>query len=123
MALIAGAVHWVDILIFFIVLLISLGIGVFFSIIDRKKQTTSDYLMAGRKLGMLPTFVSTHMSNMSALIMLMITSDTYMRGSPYIWYLLGNSLANVLVVIYIVPLIYRLRLTSINEVRNITKYY
>lgn len=59
-----------DYVVFAIVLLISLGIGVYYAIVGRKTQSTAEFLMASRSMGTLPVALSLLASFMSAITLL-----------------------------------------------------
>ena len=112
--------HAVDYVLFAVVLSFSMGIGIFFSVRGGKQKTISEFLMGNRKMQVMPTFISLMMSLLSAIAMLGVPSEIYMRGTGYLWFMIGFIIANVIVVFFVVPIIYPLRLTSINEVSHLT---
>ena len=112
--------HAVDYVLFAVVLSFSMGIGIFFSLRGGKQKTISEFLMGNRKMQVIPTFISLMMSFTSAIVMLGATSEIYMRGTGFCWFMVGQMIANIIVVLFVVPIIYPLRLTSINEVRHLT---
>ncbi|XP_059152289.1 sodium-dependent multivitamin transporter-like [Physella acuta] len=106
--------HWADILVFSAVLVISAGIGLVYAI--RARKTSAEELFVGdRKLPVLPVMFSLSVSFVSAVSILGVPSEIYTSGSDY-WmvgfgYIWGLGLAGVLVL----PVIYRLQLTSAYE--------
>ena len=50
--------HWADYLVFVLILGLSMSTGIYFGIIKRGRQTTEDFLMAGRKMNIFPVAVS-----------------------------------------------------------------
>ena len=62
--------QWADYLVFAAVLIISLGIGVFYAFVGRKSQSTAEFLMASRSMGTLPVALSLLASFMSAITLL-----------------------------------------------------
>lgn len=59
-----------DYVVFAAVLIISLGIGVYYAWAGSKNQTTSEFLMASRSMGTLPVSLSLLASFMSAITLL-----------------------------------------------------
>ncbi|CAL4117051.1 unnamed protein product, partial [Meganyctiphanes norvegica] len=84
-----AAFLWQDYLVFGSMLAISAGIGIFFGIIDRKKQDTKEFLMAGKNMGTFPIAMSLVASFMSAITLLGTPSEVYKYGTLY--WLIGFS--------------------------------
>ena len=57
--------HWVDYLVLALVLLGSLGTGVFFACSGGKQKTTSEYFQGNRQLSVLPVSMSIMVSYIS----------------------------------------------------------
>ena len=110
--------HWADYLIFILVLLISTGIGIYYADKTRKSQGAgSDTLLTGgKKLKILPVTLSLLASFMSAIFILGSPAEVYSEGGIYWWISTGNIPAIILTAIFIVPIFYRLKLTSAYEV-------
>ena len=68
--------HAVDYVIFILVIAASLSIGVYYAIFKQNK-TTSQYLMAGRNLSIIPTAISLLVSYISAISILGNAAETY----------------------------------------------
>lgn len=62
--------YWVDYLVFALLLLFSLGIGLFYAFRDRQIKSTSEYLMAGKSMSIAPVTLSLLASFMSAITLL-----------------------------------------------------
>ena len=107
------ALHWLDYLIFVAFILASLGIGVYHSCTGGKQRTTQEFIMADRKLNIIPTMLSMIASYHSAIMILGAVAEMYNYGIQA-WFL-GAFAFNVAVVLaerFIVPWIYPLKLTS-----------
>lgn len=111
-----GVWDWV---IFGAMLAVSLGIGIFYAFRGARsleKVTTADYLMGGRKLGMIPVSISILVSYLSAILILGNPAEMYTAGTLYFLNLFGVIIAIVLATVLFVPLLYPLKLTSSFEV-------
>ena len=75
-----ASLHWADWLIFVTFLLVSLGIGVYHAVTGGKQRTTQEFIMANRKLNVLPTMLSLLVSYQSAIMVLGLTAEMYTRG-------------------------------------------
>ena len=115
--------HWADYLVFVIVLVISASIGIFYGWRDRKKKTVENYLLAGRKMSILPVSISLFVSWTSAISFLSDPVQVYTYGLVY-WYIgIGYGLAMIPVAHYFGPKLYHMRIISVNEVINISLKY
>ena len=108
--------HWVDYLVFAVSLVISLGIGIFFSLTGGRQKTNSEYLMGDRRLSLIPVALSLLVSYISAVTILGHPAEMYLYGTQYALSWFGSALAAVLAGLIWVPLFYPLKLTSVNEV-------
>ena len=81
--------HWVDYLIFGLTLLGSVAIGIYYAIRERHK-TTEDYLIAGRKMSMLPAAISLMISYLSAVTLLGDAAENYFFGISYSLYIFSS---------------------------------
>ena len=59
--------HIVDYIIFFAFLAVSMGIGVYFAITGRRRQTTEEFLTGSRKLKVIPVTLSLLVSFVSSI--------------------------------------------------------
>ena len=97
------------------VLLISLGIGVFFGLI-RKQRTPEEYLLGNRQMQLLPVAISLIVTFQSAISVISYPAELYMYHTMYLYIFLGTILAHLVQCFMIVPLVYPLRLSSAYEV-------
>ena len=107
--------HIIDYVIFSFVTIGSFSIGVYQAIF-KKPETTGQYLMAGRKLKVIPTAISLLISFISAISILGNAAETYFYGVNFFFILVCYIFAAAVVSTTFVPLLYPLKLTSINEV-------
>jgi len=119
-----GRLEWPDYLVLAVFLAISLGIGVYHSLTGGRQRTTEEFIMANRRLGIIPTTLSLFVSFKSAINMLGYTAEMYMYGiQKMIWTPVGMAMATVLAERLIVPWLFPLQLVSVNDVSFIVFYY
>ena len=64
----ARALHWIDYIVFGLTIMFSIAVGIYYAAKERKMQNkTEEYLLAGRKMGVLPVALSIHVSWVSAI--------------------------------------------------------
>ena len=109
---------WYDYIVFFCMLAISLGIGVYHACKSRKKKTTKEYLMGGRSMSPFPVAMSIVMSTIAAALLMGSAVETFLFGSY--WYITEVGLAGgwLLANFLYVPLFYKLQVTSVFQVNN-----
>ena len=110
----ASHLMWLDLVILFTTSFLSIGIGLYQA--RAKQQTTNDYLMGGRELKVVPVAISMMATFTSVVTILGNASELHYFGTTYMFLSLGKVLAHVVVALVIVPVIYPLKLTSINQV-------
>ena len=106
----------VDYSILALILAVSLGIGILFSIKDRKSNTTEEYFLAGRKMSMLPVCLSLFVTFQSAVSLIGVPAEIYAYGTLFLLFFLAQVLTYVVGIFTVVPLMFPLRITSIFEV-------
>lgn len=106
-----------DYLILVSFLVISLGIGVYHSLTGGKQRTTAEFIMANRRLKVIPTTISLLVSFVSAISLLGMSAEMYCYGTQF--------LVNIVFVVImfltiteriIIPWLYPLKLVSAYEV-------
>ncbi|XP_041364410.1 sodium-dependent multivitamin transporter-like [Gigantopelta aegis] len=105
----------VDYVLFTLTLLISCGIGVFFAIKDRNVVTTKNYLLAGRKMDIVPVSMSLVVTFMSALTLLGTPVEMYNYNTMFWWLSLSFVFALSAVIRIFIPFLFQLRITSTFE--------
>ena len=108
--------HIVDYVIMAAFLLISLGIGVYYGLVQKQK-TTEEYLFGNRQMSLLPVALSMLVTYQSAISVIGIPAEIYIYNTMVMYTLVGIAVANLIQYSMIVPLMYPLRLTSAYEVR------
>ena len=109
--------HYVDIIIFVVSILSSLAIGFYYSMSGGKQKTTSEYLLADRKLKTIPASLSILVSGISAILVLGEPAEMYTHGSQLLLKTLGYSLIALISGFVFVPIFYPLKLKSSFEVK------
>jgi Na+/proline symporter len=116
----SSALQWPDYVVLAAFLLISLGIGFYHSVTGGRQKTTQEFIMANRKLSILPTAISMFVSLQSAIMILGSTAEMYEYGVQFlVWTPVSYFLSILITERLIVPWIFPLKLVSINDVRSI----
>ena len=110
--------HVVDYIIMGTVLIVSLGIGVFFGVI-RKQRTPEEYLLGNRHMQLLPVAVSLIVTFQSAISVIGVPAELYLYHTMSLYGFLGLILSYFVQSFMVVPLVYPLRLSSAYEVRSV----
>ena len=108
--------HPVDYVVFVLMFIVSLSIGGIFAFRSRKNNTTDEYLMGGRKLGLVPVTISICVSVVSANTLLGAPAEMYTYGVMYEFVCVGIIISTIIVALFFVPLLYPLKLTSAHKV-------
>ena len=112
----APGLHVADYVVFGGMLLISLGIGVYYSLSGGRQRTTDEYLLGNRNMSVLPVTLSFTVSFISTILLLGFPAEIYSFGAEITTGLIGVIIGNLLAVVVFVPVIYPLKMTSVNEV-------
>src|SRR6218665_6680 len=108
---------WPDYLILASFLGISLVIGLYHSLTGGKQKTTAEFILADRRLQVLPTAISLLVSFHSAILVLGYAAEMYSYGPQLMILSSLCFVVNAIVVERIViPWLYPLKMVSVNEV-------
>ncbi len=107
-----------DYIVFSLMLTISAGIGVFHALTGGRQKTTLEFLMANRNMNPIPVGMSLVASFISAITFLGTPADNYKYGVGYWLYSIGYVLVGLACWRFYIPIFYRMKLTSANEVRT-----
>jgi Na+/proline symporter len=77
----AHGFHIVDYAIFVLVLLVSVGIGLYHAFTERKQWTTKAFFLANRQMNTLPVALSILVSFISGILVLGTPVEIYTRGT------------------------------------------
>ena len=97
-------------------LLISIGIGLYFGCTGGRQSTTREYMLADRSMGLLPVSLSQLSSFMSAITVLGVPAEIYVFGSQYWMLWVAYAIAMPTAAYVFIPVFYNLQLTSVFEV-------
>ncbi|XP_018019225.2 sodium-coupled monocarboxylate transporter 1 [Hyalella azteca] len=103
----------VDYCVFIGMLCISMAIGLYHSL--KGNKTTEDFLMASRSMSPIPVAFSLTATYLSSISILGIVGEVYGQGLMLAWSLIGNALGIVTATLFIMPVMYPLKLNSVNE--------
>jgi|SRR6218665_874650 len=108
---------WPDYLILVGFLVISVAIGIYHSLTGGRQRTIVEFIMANRRLKVVPTAISFLLSFQSAILLLGMTAEMYSYGIQYLIFAsMSSALAMLFVARFIVPWLYPLKLVSIYDV-------
>ncbi|XP_063866764.1 sodium-coupled monocarboxylate transporter 2-like isoform X3 [Scylla paramamosain] len=105
----------VDYVVFSIMLVVSLGIGVYSAIQSRGRESTQDFLLGGRNMPPFPVAISLLGGIFSAISILGNPTEVFYFGSQIMMTILGVIPASILVRQGLIPIFYNLGILSLNE--------
>ncbi|GIY28911.1 putative sodium-dependent multivitamin transporter [Caerostris extrusa] len=104
-----------DYLVVAAMLVVSGAIGVYFRFSGGKQKTTSEYLMAGRNMDMLPVVLSLMATIQTAVGTLGFPGEVYLYGAQLYLYPLGFTVALILCTFVHTPVYFGIQVTSAYE--------
>ncbi|XP_068230251.1 sodium-coupled monocarboxylate transporter 2-like [Palaemon carinicauda] len=107
-----GIVDWIF---FSLLLLVSLGIGIYSAVRGRGNSTTQEYLLGGRQMPVAPVAISLLGGVISAISILGLATEMYFFGTQLALNLVGFIFGTLTVQYGILPIIYPLQIVSLNE--------
>ena len=107
--------HWADYLVFAASLVVSLLIGVYFAVQDRRQKATSsaDFLLAGRNAQVIPVAMSMLASFLSAVFILGVPPEIMLNGTMFLTCFTGYLGSAVIGAQLYVPVFHNMGLTSV----------
>lgn len=102
--------------VFALMLLVSMGIGLWVGLARGGQRSAEDFFTGGRRLAALPVGLSLAASFMSAVQVLGVPAEAYRYGLKFLWMCLGQLLNSLLTAAFYLPVFYRLGLTSTYQV-------
>uniref|UniRef100_A0A914WNV2 Sodium-coupled monocarboxylate transporter 1 n=1 Tax=Plectus sambesii TaxID=2011161 RepID=A0A914WNV2_9BILA len=97
---------------FVLVLLISMGVGVWHAVVGRT-DSNRDFILGSKNMPMLPSVLSMIGSFVSGIALLSYPAEVYLYGTAFCWHTLGAVLALLLVGLFLVPAIYKVQSVSV----------
>jgi len=111
-----------DYVIFAIILAIASAIGLYYGCTGNKQNSTSEFLMAGRSMSVLPVALSLLASFMSAITLLGTPAEIVLYGTQYWMIWISYCFVVPLSAYVFIPVFYRLELTSVFEVIRFARF-
>ncbi|XP_033742478.1 sodium-dependent multivitamin transporter-like [Pecten maximus] len=105
----------VDYVLFACVIVISIGIGIFHACVGGKQKTGLEYHLGNRNIKTLPLILSMLVTTQSSILMLGIPAETYLYGGVILFSSFGFFLSYLIGARIVVPMLYPLKLTTVNE--------
>ncbi|GIX67599.1 putative sodium-dependent multivitamin transporter [Caerostris darwini] len=105
----------VDYVIFTFMLLVSASIGVYFRFSGGKQQTTDEYLLAGRDMGVLPVAFSLMASFLSAITVIGVPAEMYRFGIHIAYMNIGYVIGMVVSAYVTLPVFFELNASTAYE--------
>ncbi|KAK7484710.1 hypothetical protein BaRGS_00024118 [Batillaria attramentaria] len=105
----------VDYVLFVCTLVVSAGIGVFYAIQDRRRNTTKEFLLGGKKMNIFPVAMSLMVTFQSALTLLGNPAEIYNFNTMFCWLVVGFTGAIIGSAYIFIPFFYNLGVTSTFE--------
>ncbi|XP_065340300.1 sodium-coupled monocarboxylate transporter 2-like [Cloeon dipterum] len=106
----------IDYAVFGGMLMFSAAIGVYFAFFAKRKQnTTNEYLMGSKSLGIFPISMSLIASYISGISLLGIPAEMYSFGSQYWIVIISEALVSLTMAVAFIPVFYGLNITSSYE--------
>ncbi|XP_057371552.1 sodium-coupled monocarboxylate transporter 1-like isoform X2 [Daphnia carinata] len=105
---------WVDYLLFALTLLVSSLVGIYHAW-QGASDSTSNYLMGGRKMPIFPVAMSLAASSISATTLLGAPTEVYLNGTMYVWLTVSAVLSIAAATHVYLPIFYRLKIVSANQ--------
>ncbi|GAB1858968.1 Sodium-coupled monocarboxylate transporter 1 [Camponotus japonicus] len=105
---------WFDYVFFNLLLLVSILIGVYFGFFS-KQDSTTEYLLGGKRMGFLPVAMSIIASHISGITLLGVPAEVFHHGTQYAACIITSSLTAVITSYIFLPVFFKLQLTSTFE--------
>ncbi|XP_071451352.1 sodium-coupled monocarboxylate transporter 1-like [Hetaerina americana] len=106
----------IDYVLFGLMLVASAIIGVYFAFFAKQKQnTTQEYLMGGKTMGLFPVTMSLIASWVSGITLLGMPAEVYTYGTQFWSGLIGLIFSTIVTGVFFLPVIHKLQLTTSYE--------
>ncbi|XP_053400558.1 sodium-coupled monocarboxylate transporter 1-like [Mercenaria mercenaria] len=105
----------IDYVVFGALIMVSIAIGIFFAIKDKKRNTSFNYFLGDRNMKTIPVALSFVVTFQSSIMMLGTPAEVYTYGIQYAIGAIGVSVAYLLIILIVVPLFHPLNVTSVYE--------
>ncbi|XP_046371459.2 sodium-coupled monocarboxylate transporter 2-like [Haliotis rufescens] len=105
----------VDYIVIAATLAVPLGMGVYFAIKGRKRNTKEEYLLGGRNLHVIPVTLSLFVTFMSSTSLIGMPAETFTTGFVFVLHVIAVALSYLIGIVTIVPIMHTLQVTSMYE--------
>ncbi|XP_035741642.1 uncharacterized protein LOC118450204 [Vespa mandarinia] len=106
---------WLDYTVIFIMLSISIGIGIYYRFSGGRQKTIEEYFIASRSMNVIPVAVALMVSFMSAITLLGLSSENYYYGTQFVVINLSYVIGTPIVCYGFLPVFFKLQATSAYE--------
>ncbi|XP_078484212.1 sodium-coupled monocarboxylate transporter 1-like [Ciona intestinalis] len=110
-----GLLGALDLVLFTASLLLTFLVGGYYAYKARRDDSVANYYFGNRKMPPIPLGLSMAVSFISGVAMIGLPTETYMFGMVNMWYIVGSIIPSIIVFVYLIPLYYRLELSTIYE--------
>ena len=104
-----------DYIVFGVLILASVGIGIFFACYGKGQHTTLNYFLGDRNMKVLPVALSYVVTFQSSLLVLGAPAEVYAYGVQYCLVCVGVITSYLAATFIVVPIFHPLKMTSVNE--------
>ena len=111
--------HILDYCLFAGVLIVSFAIGIYHAFTGGKQRSPNEILVGNRKMKTLPVALSILVSFLSGIMVLGTPAEMYTKGTQLFMRTIGYCIACLLSAVFIVPMFFKIKVTSAFEVSNL----
>lgn len=111
--------HIVDYCLFAGVLIVSFAIGIYHAFTGGRQRSPNEILVGNRNMKTLPVALSMLVSFLSGIMVLGTPAEMYTKGTQLFMRTIGYCIACFLSAVFIVPMFYKIKVTSAFEVSNL----
>ena len=104
-----------DCIVFFSMITVSVGIGIFFACFKKGENSVSNYFLGNRRLKVVPVALSFVVSFQSSILIIGVPAESYAYGMQFTIQCLSCVIAYFIATIIFIPVFYPLKLTSVYE--------
>ena len=112
----SGGLHALDYVVLAVMLVISAVIGVYVAFTGGRQRTSAEYLLGNRQMNFFTVGLSVMISFASAIGLMALPTEIYLFGTTYWWTVLSMVAGAILAANTILPVYYRLGISSIYTV-------
>ncbi|XP_008557498.1 putative sodium-dependent multivitamin transporter [Microplitis demolitor] len=105
----------IDYLVISLMIVISVGIGIYYRLTGGRQKTAEEYFSANRSMGPLSVGIALMVSFMSAITLLGLSAENYVYGSQFVVINISYLIGTPIVCYGFLPVFYKLQATSTYE--------